>query len=263
MAGRNREKIYGRHPAREAITAGRRQFFQTLVAAGSLSKGSLGEVVEASKRAGIPVVEAPKEALDEVNVHHQGVVVEASPYPYVSLSQILDRTEQRGHKPLVLLLDMIQDPQNLGTLLRTGEAVGVDGVIIPYRRRASITPAVVSASAGACEHLWVAQENLARSIEALKEAGLWIVGLDAGDEAQRLGEIDLSGALGLVVGNENAGLRRLVKASCDFLLRLPMQGKVESLNAAVAGSVVLYAVWQTRGFSSSSDGGEKRGKGNG
>jgi len=150
--------------------------------------------------------------------------------------------------PLILLLDIIQNPQNLGTLLRTAEAVGVHGVIIPERRSAGITPAVVSASSGASEHMLVAVMNLAQAIQALKEREVWIVGLEGSPEAHLPGEVDLSGALGLVIGNEGEGMRRLVRQSCDFLLRLPMRGRVESLNAAVAGSTALYFAWQARGF---------------
>jgi len=152
----------------------------------------------------------------------------------------------------VLILDVIQDPQNLGTLIRTAEGVGVHGVLLPFRHTASVTPAVVNASSGACEHLLVTQVNLAQAIQQLKEENIWIVGLDAGLEAQPLKKVRLDGPLALVIGGEGGGMRPLVRKSCDMLLRLPMRGKVESLNAAVAGSIALYFAWQKRDFDTES-----------
>ena len=144
------------------------------------------------------------------------------------------------------MLDEIQDPQNLGTLMRTAEAVGVHGVILPFRRTAVVTPAVVSASSGAVEHLLITQINLAQAINELKERGAWVVGLEDSEESQPLGDIDLDGDLVIVVGSEGSGMRALTRKLCDHLLRLPMMGKVDSLNAAVAGSIVLYSALQSR-----------------
>jgi 23S rRNA (guanosine2251-2'-O)-methyltransferase len=154
-----------------------------------------------------------------------------------------------GQPPFLLLLDLLQDVQNVGTLLRTAEAVGVHGVIIQHRRAADITPAVVNASSGAVEHLQIAQvTNLVQTIKTLKDEGVWLVGLDLGDDAVRYDQANLKGPMGLVVGSEGHGLRRLVRETCDFIISLPMQGQIESLNAAVAGSLALYATWQARGF---------------
>ncbi|MFN2152594.1 MAG: 23S rRNA (guanosine(2251)-2'-O)-methyltransferase RlmB, partial [Anaerolineales bacterium] len=139
-----------------------------------------------------------------------------------------------------------QDPQNLGTLLRTAEAVGVHGVVIPLARTAQVTPAVVNASSGASEHLLIAQANLSQVISTLKEEGLWIIGLEGSAEASTASQIRLDGPLGLVVGSEGEGMRRLVRESCDLLLQLPMRGQIESLNAAVAGSIALYLAMQAR-----------------
>jgi 23S rRNA (guanosine2251-2'-O)-methyltransferase len=141
---------------------------------------------------------------------------------------------------------MIQNPQNLGTLLRTAEIVGIHGIIMPLRRAAGITPAVVHASVGATEHLLVAQANLAQAIDTLKEAGAWVIGLEGGEEAQPANKVRLDGPLALVVGNEGEGMRLLVRQSCDVLMRLPMRGQIESLNAAVAGSVALYLALEAR-----------------
>ncbi len=143
----------------------------------------------------------------------------------------------------------MQDPQNAGSLLRTAEVVGVHGVILQERRAVGVTPAVVNASSGASEHLSIAREtNLARIMRRLQQDGVWLYGMDGRPESTPYHEADLSGPIGLVVGSEGAGLRRLVRERCDVLIRLPMRGRIESLNAAVAGSVALYAVWRCRGF---------------
>ena len=145
-----------------------------------------------------------------------------------------------------MLLDVIQNPQNLGTLLRTAEAVGVHGVILPLRRSAEVTPAVVSASAGASEHMLVVQANLAQAMDELKEAGAWIIGLEGSEQAKPVEQVRLDGPLALVVGSEGEGMRDLVRKKCDDLISLPMRGRIELLNAAVAGSVVLYLALQAR-----------------
>jgi 23S rRNA (guanosine2251-2'-O)-methyltransferase len=171
------------------------------------------------------------------------------PYPYSSVDDILAAAVSRGERPFFLLLDLIHGPQNIGALLRTAEICGVHGVIVQNRRAPEITPTVVIYSAGATEHLLIAQvTNLVETIKQLQRQDVWIVGLDLDSRAQRLGQVDLNMSLGIVVGHEGSGLRRLVRESCDILLQLPMRGQVESLNAAVAGSVLLYAAWQARGF---------------
>ena len=147
------------------------------------------------------------------------------------------------------MLDLLHGPQNIGQLLRTAEIVGVHGVIMQDRRAPEITPAVVQFSAGATEHLHIAQvTNLVQTIKQLQGEGVWVAGMDMGTDTRKLGNIDLDMPLAIVVGHEGQGLRRLVRVSCDFIVELPMRGHVESLNAAVAGSVLLYAAWQARGF---------------
>ncbi len=188
----------------------------------------------------------PRARLDKINPGHQGVVLEASGYPYGALPDLLEIARQSTSPPLFLILDTLQDPQNLGTLLRTAEAVGVGGVLLPFKQTVTVTPAVVNASSGASEHLLIAQANLAQAINALQEAEVWVVGLDSGEDAQPPEQVHLDGSLALVVGGEGGGMRPLVRKSCDQLLRLPMRGKVESLNAAVAGSIALYLAWQGR-----------------
>ncbi len=242
------ETLYGRNPVYEALRAGRRAVRLIRLAEGAALEGRLAQIIELAEREGVPVETAPRASLGGVAGNPQGVTAEAESYPYVSLTDLLDRERRSEGDALYLLLDVIQDPQNLGTLLRTAEAVGVNGVILPYRRAATVTPAVVSASSGASEHLPIAQENIARAIDELKGQDVWITGLEAEPEATPLEQADLTGRVALVVGSEGHGMRRLVRESCDFLVRLPMRGRVESLNAAVAGSVLLYAIWAARGY---------------
>jgi 23S rRNA (guanosine2251-2'-O)-methyltransferase len=243
-----KEWLYGRNPVFETLRAGRRHTFRLLVAQGAQEKGRLHEILRICSLLRLPVERVPRPRLEAIHPGNQGVALEASAYPYADLTQILDLAKARAEPPLILVLDTLQDPQNLGTLLRTAEAVGAHGVLLPFRRTALVTPAVVSASSGACEHLLIAQTNLTQAIERLKEAGIWVAGLEAGEEAQPPGAVDLSGPLALVVGGEGEGLRPLVRRSCDFLVRLPMRGRIESLNAAVAGSISLYLAWGARGY---------------
>ena len=241
-----KEYIYGRNPVYETLRAKRRDVFLLLIAEGVQEKGRLVEILELASGRNIPIQRVPRPRLDKLSDSHQGVALEVSGYPYVGMDDILDNAAQRDEPLFVLLLDTLQNPQNLGTLLRTAEAVGMHGVVIPTHRAAEITPAVVSASAGASEHMLVVQANLAQAIVQLKEAGAWVVGLDESPESKPPSEVRLNGALAVVVGSEGEGIRPLVRQSCDFLLRLPMQGQVESLNAAVAGSVVLYMAYLAR-----------------
>jgi 23S rRNA (guanosine2251-2'-O)-methyltransferase len=242
-----REWIYGRNPVYEVIKASRRHLFQLWVAQGVQEKGKLKEIVEYFQRKDLPIHHVPRSKLDEIGGPHQGIALETSSYPYRSLDEMLERAQGAGEPPFFLLLDTLQDPQNLGSLLRTAEAVGVHGVLLPLKRTAMVTPSVVSASSGACEHLLIALANLAQAIERLKQNNIWIIGLDVESDSQLADRVNLDGPIALVVGSEGEGMRRLVRESCDVLLRLPMLGKIESLNAAVAGSVVLYLVLSARG----------------
>jgi 23S rRNA (guanosine2251-2'-O)-methyltransferase len=241
-----KEYIYSRNAVYETLRAGRRQIFQLLVAEGAQEKGRLSEIIALARQQKIKIERVARSRLDSIHRQHQGVALQVSDYPYQDLEDSLQLAEKRGEPPFVLLLDALQDPQNLGTLLRTAEAVGVHGVVIPLARTAQVTPAVVNASSGASEHLLIAQANLSQAISMLKAEGLWIVGLEGSPEASTPSQIRLDGPLGLVVGSEGEGMRSLVRKSCDLLLRLPMRGKIESLNAAVAGSIALYLALQAR-----------------
>ncbi len=207
------------------------------------------EFVELARARRIPVEHVPALQLDQLTNHanHQGVVAQAAPYRYTPWGDLLERVQAAGADALVLLLDSLQDPQNFGTLLRTAEAAGVTGVVLPEHRAVSVTPAVVNASAGAVEHLAVAQvTNLARAIEDLQGVGLWVWALDTEPPTTPYTAADLTGPLGLVVGAEGAGVGRLVRARCDGALSLPMHGQIASLNAAVAGSIMLYEALRQR-----------------
>ncbi len=242
------DMLYGRRPVYEALRAGRRRFYKLILAEGVREKtDTIAQILSLARSAGATISRSPRRELDRVTTHHQGVIAEASAYPYSELDDILSLAIKRDVPPLLLLLDLLQDPQNVGSLLRAAEAVGVHGIVIPQRRQVAITPSVVSASSGAVEHLLVAQvTNLARTIETLKRRDVWIAGLQAGPSSQLYDQADLRGPLALVVGSEGSGLRRLVRSKCDWLLRLPMHGQVESLNAAVAGSIALYEVERQR-----------------
>jgi len=211
-----------------------------MVNEGVADSDRLTEIVSLAKQRGITVETVSRDVLDaRTPGHHQGVVLETGPYPYAAGDDLSDLAEGSA---ILLALDGISDPQNLGTLLRTAEATGVRLVVIPSDRAAHVTPAVVNASAGAVEHLHVTQEvNLARWLDRAKEAGFWVVGLDS-EDAEPLFDTSVRPPIVVVVGSEGYGIRRLVRERCDLVVSLPMLGRIESLNAAVAGSIALYEV---------------------
>ncbi len=238
--------VWGRNPVLETLRSARR-VHRLLLAEGARDAGLVDLLSEAERRH-VRVEYVPRRRLDELTqgAVHQGCVASVAPREYASVEDILALARQREEPPLLLILDAIQDVQNLGSLLRTAEAVGAHGVILPEHRAAGLTPAVDKSSAGAVEHLLIAQvTNLTRTVDALKKQGIWIVGL-AGEAAQDYDRVDLDRPLALVVGNEGKGISRLLREHCDFLVRLPMRGQVNSLNAAVAGSIALYHAWRQR-----------------
>ncbi|MDD5370713.1 MAG: 23S rRNA (guanosine(2251)-2'-O)-methyltransferase RlmB [Anaerolineaceae bacterium] len=242
-----KEWITGRNPVYETLRAKRRQPFRLLLAQGVQEKGRLAEVIELANASKVPIERVPRQHIDSLGENPQGVALEASGYPYSGLEDILERADQRSEPLFVLVLDTLQNPQNLGSLLRTAEAAGMHGVVLPLARTVGVTPAVVVASAGASEHQLIAQANLAQAMKILKESGAWVVGLENTSKAQPPDRVRLDGPLAIVVGSEGEGMRPLVRQSCDFLLALPMHGQVESLNAAVAGSIAIYLALLQRG----------------
>ncbi len=241
-----KEFIYSRNAVYETLRARRRQVFSLLLAEGIHPTDNLTQITKLAAERKCKIDKAPRARLDKIHQNHQGVVLEVSGYPYADLTDIFELAEKRAEPLFVLLLDTLNDPQNFGALLRTAEAVGAHGVVIPLARTVEVTPAVVNASSGASEHLLVAQANLHQAIDALKKAGAWVVGLEGGEQATDAERVRLDGALGLVVGSEGEGMRSLTRKSCDILMKLPMRGQIESLNAAVAGSVALYLAYMAR-----------------
>ncbi len=241
-----KEWITGRNPVYEVLRARRRHVFRLLLGDTIERTGHINDIVQFAKERKLRVEVVSRSQLDSIDNNHQGLALQVSAYPQAALQDILKRAGERGEAPFILALDSVKDPQNLGTLLRTAEAVGVHGVLLPFKRTASVTPAVVNASSGASEHLLVTQVNLAQTLEALKEDGVWVVGLDGGVDSQPVGEVRLDGALAVVVGSESSGMRALTRKICDHLVRLPMRGQIDSLNAAAAGSVVLYLALMAR-----------------
>jgi len=209
-------------------------------------KGRVLDILKLAADSPLSIERVQRQHLDRLGENHQGMALETSGYPYSTLPDILELARERHESLFILVLDVIQDPQNLGTLLRTAEAVGIHGIVIPKRRAAGVTPAVVSASSGACEHMMVTRSNLTQAIDTLKKNHAWVIGLENTLSAQPVNSTRLNGDLALVVGSEGKGIRPLVSRSCDHLVRLPMAGIVESLNAAVAGSVVLYLAFEAR-----------------
>ena len=243
-----KEFIYSRNAVYETLRAKRREVFRIQIAEGAQEKGNLVEVLKMAKERKIPVERVARPRLDKVHQNHQGIVAEVSAYSYSDEIEILEYARQKNELPFVLILDSLNDPQNFGTLLRTAEAIGVHGVIIPLAHTVEVTPAVVNASSGASEHLRIARTNLSQAIDTLKDAAVWIVGIDhqGGKTISQETDKHLRGAVGLVVGSEGEGIRQLVRSKCDILIKLPMRGQVESLNAAVAGSVALYLSYLAR-----------------
>lgn len=211
-------------------------------------RGGIGPLIHKARKRGIPVQQVPRKKLDSLaeGDNHQGVIAQTEPYRYVTLDDLFQRAERRGTPPFFLLLDGIEDPHNLGSILRTADAAGVHGVVIPKRRAVGLTHTVAKTSAGAIEYVPVARvTNLNRVADELKKRGVWLVGSDAAAR-DSYDEVDYSGPTALVIGNEGKGISRLLKEKCDFLVRLPMKGTVSSLNASVAGALLMYEVVRGR-----------------
>ncbi len=245
------EFLYGHWAVMEALRAKRRNVEQLLLAETAEEKDMVADIIVLAENRGLKVQRVPRRIVDDLanGGNHQNVVLRAGTYPYADTETILSLAQERGEKPFILLLDLLKDAQNVGVLLRVADAVGVHGVVIQERRSVSVTPAVVNASSGAVEHLQVAQvTNLVNTMKDLQSQDVWMIGLDIGPDVPPLDKADLNIALGLVLGSEGEGMRRLVRDTCDMLLSLPMRGKVGSLNVATAGSVALYAAWQARGW---------------
>ena len=238
--------IEGRNAVTEALRAGR-SIDKIYIAKGETDK-ALGHIASRARERGVVVVEADRRKLDAMSVTkaHQGVVAIAAVREYCSVDDILAAAEAQGDAPFIILCDEISDPHNLGAILRTAECVGAHGIIIPKRRSAGLTSIVDKTSAGAAEHVAVARvANLPAAIRELKDRGLWIYGT-AAEATQSLWETDFTGPVCIVIGSEGDGMGRLVRENCDFLVKIPMRGRLNSLNASTAAGVMMYEVLRQR-----------------
>ncbi|SHJ31463.1 23S rRNA (guanosine2251-2'-O)-methyltransferase [Lutispora thermophila DSM 19022] len=237
--------IEGRNPVLEALKSGR-EIDKLFVQSGQL-EGSIKQIIAIARDKNILIKEVDKAKLDKMSKtkSHQGVIASAALYKYYEVDDILDIAKEKGEDPFIVILDEITDPQNLGSILRSCDAAGVHGVIIPKRRAASLTPIIGKISAGAVEYVPVAKiTNINQTMSYLKEKGLWIAGADASGETYY--EKDLTGPLALVVGSEGKGLGRIVKENCDFIVGIPMSGNISSLNAAVSCAVLIFEAKKQR-----------------
>ncbi len=241
------EILYGIHPVAEAMAARKRQIHEIYISLDTQAQ-RVTDIIEKSKIRHIPVKRLPLQQIQSLAGRdaHQGVAARVSPYPILSLNELVSHVMSRSTRPFFLLIDHVVDPHNLGALLRTALCVNVDGVIIPKDRSANPSPVVSKTSAGALEHIPLAQvANLVYAISELKKIGTWLIGLDKNGSQSLFGS-DLTGSIGIVIGGEESGIRPLVKKNCDFLAFIPQSGPVSSLNASVAGGVAMYETFRQR-----------------
>ena len=235
--------IVGRNPVTEALKSGRE--IDKLVV--SSAEGSMIKILAMAKDKGIPVMKVEKAAIDRIAAGqaHQGVAAYVSPYEYSQMEDIFERARQKGEEPFIIILDNLEDPHNLGAIMRTAECAGAHGVIIPKRRACGLTEVVAKASAGAIEYVpCVKVTNIAQTIDELKEQGIWVAACDMG--GQNYYDANLDGKLAVVIGSEGFGISKLVRDKCDFVVSMPMVGKITSLNASNAAAVIMYEVRKQR-----------------
>jgi len=240
------DKVEGRNPVNELLD-GKRKVKEILIQKGAQGK-IIDKIKDKAKKHNISIKKVSKDHLDNIasSYAHQGIIAEAEEINLVTPEDIVEYAKNQGESPFIVILDQIQDPHNFGSIIRSAHSAGAHGLIFQKRRAASITPAVLKASAGASEHLLLSQvTNINYTIEKLKELGVWVTGTDLGTE-KYYDDINYEGSTAVVIGNEGSGLRRLVKENCDFLVKIPIKGKVDSLNASVAAGVIFYEVVRQR-----------------
>lgn len=238
------DMITGRNAVLEALKSDR-EIEKLIVAKGA--EGSIRKITGMAKDKKIPVQYREKAALDRIvgRNSHQGVIAQVSEYTYCTLDDILRRAEERGEDPFIMILDGLEDPHNLGAVMRTAECCGAHGIVIPKRRSAGITETVAKASAGAVEYMLCARvSNIGQAVDQLKERGVWVAACDMRGKAYT--EQDLTGSLAVVIGSEGTGISRLVREKCDFVVSIPMKGKITSLNASNAAAILMYEVVRQR-----------------
>lgn len=238
--------IIGRNAVREVIKSGRT--IETIYIAKGSKEGSINEIIKLAKDNKLVIKEVDKKKLDSMSegLVHQGVIALITPYKYCEIQDILNYAEERNEDPFIVILDELEDPHNLGSIVRTAELCGVHGVIIPKRRNVGITATVYKSSVGAIEHVKVAKvTNINNAIDELKKVGIWVYGADMhGDEYSY--QVNYSGPCALVIGSEGKGISKLTLKKCDKLVKIPMVGKINSLNASVAGGILMYEVLKSR-----------------
>ena len=241
------EIIYGIHPVRESLKAGRRQIYEVYLDKGKKSAhfNAIKSLAD-SRHVPLKIIGATHFSSFLPAAGHQGAAARVSQYPQIAVADIFDAVQTREDQPFLLMLDNLQDPQNLGAIIRTAVCVGIDGIILPIDRCVSPTPAVCKASAGALEHICLSRvTNLVQTINFCKDRGLWIMGLDSAAE-QSIYASDLTGAVALVLGGEQKGLRPVVKKNCDLLVSIPQHGPVDSLNVSVAAAIAMYESYRQK-----------------
>ncbi len=237
--------IEGRNPVLEALKSGRE--IDKIFVQKDAGEGSIRQIIAIAREKKLLIKEVDKAKLDGLSKtrNHQGVIASAALYKYYEVDEILQSAREKGEDPFIVILDEITDNNNLGSVLRTADAAGVHGIIIPKRRAVGLTPAVAKISSGAIEYVPVAKvTNLSHTIEYLKKEGLWIIGAEMGGETYY--DKDMTGPIALVIGSEGEGLGRLIKENCDYLVSIPMKGKISSLNAAVSAAIILFEIQKQR-----------------
>ena len=240
------DQVEGRNAVKELLNSGK-DINKIFVAKGE-KHGSIFEIIAKAKERKIVINEIERNKLDKMaqSENHQGVIAIVPPYEYSSVDEILEYAKSKNEEPFIIILDEIEDPHNLGSIIRTAECSGVHGIIIPKRRSASVNSTVLRTSVGAVEHMRIARvNNLVETIKELKENDIWIYGTDM-DGKQEYTKQDYKGGVGLVIGNEGTGMSRLVKENCDILVRIPMVGKINSLNASVSAGIVMYEIFNQK-----------------
>jgi len=241
------DQIEGRNAVLELLETDR-DINKIFIARGE-KHGSINKIISLAKQQKIVIVEAEKSKLDFMSEtkNHQGVIAIVPPFNYCEVDDILDEAKARGEEPFILILDGIEDPHNLGSIIRTAETAGVHGIIIPKRRAAAVNSTVSKVSCGAVEHIKIARvNNINETIKYLKENDIWICGTDMDAKNYYYNE-NLKGSIGIVIGSEGFGMGKLVKENCDFLVKIPMKGKVTSLNASVSAGIIIYEALKQRG----------------
>lgn len=247
MEQKQNEIIIGRHPAMAALKAG--ETINKVFVQSGLNADALSEIISKAKKRGIVISKVPKSKLDQMSngQNHQGIILTISPYQYAEIDDLFARAAQKNEDPLFLILDGIEDPHNLGSILRTADATGVHGVIIPKRRAVQLTSTVAKTSTGAIEYVPVARvTNLVQVVKQLKKRGVWVFGTDM--KGKNFQKWSAKGPTAIVIGNEGKGISPLLKKECDEMLTIPMVGHVQSLNASVAASLLMYQAFSSRGI---------------